>query len=436
MKRIMLSLISMLLFITTSAKIYIPLVKSVPPSSGNGGDVRVGIRTSTYAPLAFYEKDSLFIQYPVSTVSSVIITNDSTETVEFSAKYDVESSCIKIDFSTFVKYQNCYNISVNAFGSWWVGYFDYSDYSLSASSGQLIKDGYYVIADESDKDCNYGIYGVAGNAPSGFNFAVSGLLSGEKEGTGIYGSSNNDFGIRTGGRFAGFFHGDLKTTDAMYASTYNTLADSRLNKNVTFLEPGVLDDLMQMNVMKYGLEQFDAEGGEDSVAVGYFINDSGILEKEHFGLSGQEIKDIYPNLVSESQNGYLSVNYMEMIPLLIQSIQELKRELDSTKDELRVLQTVSNVVKRETGTGAVLCQNTPNPFRETCLIKCKIPQNSSTAILYIHDVNGRQTDAVTITERGDVYIKIEGSLFDVGTYLYSLVVDGLLIDSKRMLHIE
>ena len=125
-----------------------------------------------------------------------------------------------------------------------------------------------------------------------------------------------------------------------------------------------------------------------------------------------------------------------MIPLLIQSIQELKRELDSTKDELSVLQTVTNVAKRETGTGAVLCQNTPNPFRESCLIKCKIPQNSSTAIMYIHDVNGRQIDAVSITERGDVYIKIEGSLFDAGSYVYSLVVDGQLIDSKKMLHIE
>jgi hypothetical protein len=36
-------------------------------------------------------------------------------------------------------------------------------------------------------------------------------------------------------------------------------------------------------------------------------------------------------LVSEGQDGYLSVNYIELVPVLIRCIQELKQEVDELK---------------------------------------------------------------------------------------------------------
>ena len=37
-------------------------------------------------------------------------------------------------------------------------------------------------------------------------------------------------------------------------------------------------------------------------------------------------------MVIEGQDGYLGVNYVELVPILIRSIQELKQELDDVKD--------------------------------------------------------------------------------------------------------
>ena len=303
------------------------------------------------------------------------------------------------------------------------------DFRIESTSVEKTRKGFSAIIDESENGRNYSIIGVAGNATSGWNYGISGMLSGKNGGTGIYGSSRYDDGFNTGGRFAGLFHGDVKTTDAVYASAYNTLADSRLNKNMVLLETGSLDKLMQVSVFKYGLRQFDVDGGDDFNTLGYYNNDSGLLEREHYGLSGQEIKEVYPNLVSESQEGYLSVNYVEMIPLLIQSIQELKTELETLK-------AGSKVPGRNSDNVLVLNQNAPNPFSDRCVIKCAIPQNTKEASVYFFDYNGRQIQQMIIKDRGNVQLLFDGNGLEAGIFLYSLVADGVLIDTKRMIHIK
>lgn len=421
MKRRTVSLLFMLLVaLVSSAKIYIPLVKSVPPSTGSGGDARVGERTSSHAPMAYLEEDTLHLQYPIPTVTSVIITNDSTDVVVLSENINFETTSYKIPINTLTLNEQ-YNLSVCAYGTWWVGYFEY----VPSAPLQPIQKYISAHVNNPYSERNYGVYLEAGYAISGWNFGVSGVLSGNNGGTGIYGSSHLDEGFNTGGRYAGLFHGDIKTTDAVYASAYNTLADSRLNKNSKQLEDGTLDKLMQMSVLRYELEQFEVDNGNSAKSLGYYNDDSGILEKEHFGLSGQEIRAIYPNLVSENQDGYLSINYVEMVPLLIQSIQELKSELDALK-------ATTSVQSRVPDNAVVLYQNTPNPFNETCIIKCTIPQTVKDASFYLYDYNGRQLQSRPITERGDVQIAVESTSLEAGIYLYSLVIDGNLVDTKRM----
>ena len=426
-------LLSIVLFVALvmSAKVYIPLVKSVPPGTAAGGSARIGERTSSHSPLAYFEEDTLYIQFPAKTATSVIITSDSTDLVVISENCKIETTGITVCISS-LSYYKPYNLSINAYGTWWVGYFEY----IPSTPRQSVQKYLSAIVDNPDSERNYGVYSVAGYASPGLNFGVSGVLSGPNAGTGVYGSSSYDEGFNTSGRYAGLFHGDLKTTDAVYASAYNTLADSRLNHDMALLENGSLDNLMQVNVFRYSLKQFNVDSAEDSTPIGYYNDDSGILEKEHFGLSGQEVKVIYPNLVSENQDGYLSVNYNEMIPLLIRSIQELKTELDKVNAELETLKSITKVAGRFQDLTTVLYQNSPNPFSVGCVVKCTIPQDINDALFCIYDYNGRQIQCRTISDRGDVRITVDGSGFEPGIYLYSLVTDGVIVDTKRMIRIK
>ena len=434
-KKVIITLICTFIALVSSAKLYIPLVKSVPPSTGNSGQSRAGIMTGSYSPLAYIEDQILFIEYPVSTVSSVIITNDSTDLVVLNNNYDVKSDLVQIDINSFIRVGTNYNISINAYGTWWVGYLDYYDYYWSSTQGN----GSHSHIDpnvpiQANQERNYGFFGIAGYAYTGWNYAVSGVLYGGNGGSGIYGSSQYDEGFNSKDSYAGLFHGDLKTTDVVYASAYNTLADSRLNKDMEQILSGSLDKLMQISVYKYNLEQFSFDNGDGS-SLSYFNNESGVLNKTHYGLSGQEIKDIYPSLVTQSQDGYLSVNYNEMIPILIQSIQELKKELDDTKAELNTLKSTSHIASHAKLQESALQQNVPNPFRDKCIVKCYIPQDANSAFLDIYDLNGHQIQSGIITERGNVEVCIEGTGLPEGTYLYSLIVNGELIDTRRMIHL-
>ena len=52
-----------------------------------------------------------------------------------------------------------------------------------------------------------------------------------------------------------------------------------------------------------------------------------------YGVIAQEIEQIFPELVTTRDNGYKAVKYEKLIPLLIESIKELKTELDILKNK-------------------------------------------------------------------------------------------------------
>lgn len=53
-------------------------------------------------------------------------------------------------------------------------------------------------------------------------------------------------------------------------------------------------------------------------------------EQTHFGFVAQEMKSIYPNLVQESDIGK-TINYLELIPMLVKRMNDLELELESLK---------------------------------------------------------------------------------------------------------
>ena len=56
-------------------------------------------------------------------------------------------------------------------------------------------------------------------------------------------------------------------------------------------------------------------------------------------LLAQEVQKLYPELVQEDGNGYMSVNYMELIPLLVNAVQELSAKVDAQDKQIKELQS-------------------------------------------------------------------------------------------------
>jgi len=58
-------------------------------------------------------------------------------------------------------------------------------------------------------------------------------------------------------------------------------------------------------------------------------------KKKHFGLIAQDVEEIYPELISDSNLGFKTVNYMELIPLLLLKMKNMQKEIDELKEQIK-----------------------------------------------------------------------------------------------------
>jgi len=50
-----------------------------------------------------------------------------------------------------------------------------------------------------------------------------------------------------------------------------------------------------------------------------------------YGVIAQEVQKEFPEMVTMQSDGYLAVDYIQLIPVMIEAIKELKLEIDSIK---------------------------------------------------------------------------------------------------------
>jgi hypothetical protein len=80
-----------------------------------------------------------------------------------------------------------------------------------------------------------------------------------------------------------------------------------------------------------------------------------------------------------------------------------------------------------------LGQNSPNPFSENTAIEVNIPESVRTAALFIYDMSGKQVDKISIADRGKLSISVSATGLHEGMFLYSLIADGKVIDTRKMI---
>ena len=82
---------------------------------------------------------------------------------------------------------------------------------------------------------------------------------------------------------------------------------------------------------------------------------------------------------------------------------------------------------------AILYQNTPNPFSSNTEITCHLPETAQQAAIYIYNLQGAELKAYPLTQTGLNTITVYGSELPAGMYLYTLVVNSEIMDTKRMI---
>lgn len=327
-------------------------------------------------------------------------------------------------------------------------YTGYGSYNMTIIAGNDISNSYNFGVNASCYSStalsfgrSFGTYGIAGNATSGYNYGVYGRLFGSNNGAAVVGTLNYDLGFLISGKYAGYFDGVTKVNGTLYATSVVNTSDIRLKENVTNLidiEDGrtTLDNIQKMNVIEYNFKTDrqipDAE--KDTMKTSFVRAEDEISKERHYGLSAQELQAIYPNLVKEGQDGYLGVNYIELVPILIRSIQELKQELDEVRggDKGIMSRSATTAIGTAKTASNVLFQNTPNPFKEQTIIRFSLADDAQNAAICIFDMSGKMLKKLSISS-GETSVSINGWELGEGMFLYTLMVNGREIDTKRMI---
>jgi hypothetical protein len=290
----------------------------------------------------------------------------------------------------------------------------------------------------------WGVLGFAGNSTSGYNYGVMGIHAGTGYGAGVVGTVNGNSAVVVPGIYAGYFVGDVIVTGTLTGNPVVN-SDKRYKKNIIDLDTKkTLNNVLQMLPVEYNLNQIYTKSVGDSAVVerGLYDEKSQVFLKKHYGLIAQDLQKLYPDLVYEDNNGYLSVNYIGIIPLLIQSIKELKAEVEtlspgnanpSAPSKASAIIPTPDISETNTLTYPVLEQNIPNPFNAATSIGFSVPTTVVKANIYVYDMNGVQLKSFAISERGKGTVTIQGSEFIAGMYLYALIADGKVFDTKRMI---
>ena len=320
-----------------------------------------------------------------------------------------------------------------------------------------------ISGNVSSDDSSIGVYGRVGTGPNGKRFGVVGCVSDIQNGVGVYGTAGgygSMYGEPVNSSYAGYFAGPTYVKGTLTATEVITPSDITLKENIISIEEeeenvgSTLDNVMNMNVIKYTYKPqkptVESEGDEldeeGAMLLGSKLQvNNGLLkmsQQKHYGLSAQEIREIYPDVVRESQDGTLGVNYIELVPILIRSIQELKAELDNVKGKNNEPMRARSIDMPEETTDiqdattipieATLAQNTPNPFSERTTIRFTLPDNTKNAYIYVFDMSGKLHKQIPVNSSTQSIV-IEGHELPAGMYIYSLVIGGKEVKTRRMI---
>ena len=263
------------------------------------------------------------------------------------------------------------------------------------------------------------------------------LSSSAIRGAAILGSSIIGMSPVVNSRLAGYFYGNVIVSGSLYAATVHS--GRSLNLPTSGLDDEMTSRLSGLQTVRFtegDIRRTDAS--EQNLATDKAVKSEDVV---HYGITGESLHAVFPDLVNDEGNGQMSVNYLEMVPILVQAINELSTKIEEQQAEIAELRSFDNAKAKtrsatgiNTADGQVLSlgQNNPNPFSETTSIEVCVPDEITTATLFVYDMSGAQVEKIDINERGTTRVSFSGTGLKEGMYLYSLVADGRVVGTKKM----
>jgi hypothetical protein len=219
--------------------------------------------------------------------------------------------------------------------------------SSSSSSKTVGLKAYAYSSSQLFSKRSYGVWGMAGNATSGYNYGVYGELGGSANGAAVFATIPGRGDYNVGGIWAGYFRGDVYIEDDLECEYLYERSDIALKDDIRTLSSDnstQIEKLKTLTPIKYKLKsplklnQIGSEVSDtlslDEIALEYMTDK---YTRDKIGLSAEEVQLVYPELVKQGDDGYLRMQYTGLIPVLVEAIKEQNAEIELLKEQVKLL---------------------------------------------------------------------------------------------------
>jgi hypothetical protein len=258
-------------------------------------------------------------------------------------------------------------------------------------------------------------------------------------------------------------NGDITTTGNFYGANIFITSDERLKKNIAKLP----EWKKIFDIESYTYQYIDQKHNLSS-----------------YGFLAQDVYKIIPELTS-GWGDALSVNYIGFIPFLSQglkdhedrlvAIEEVKETEKHILEQVKLLDSENNELKNQNkllkerlealerkfeyicqlpclqegsvksdntrikgGTlelmdNAILYQNEPNPFTSSTVIRYYLPEGTKNSTITVKNTEGKIVGEYQNLISGNGSISIEPGKLAANTYYYNLIIDGIEVETKKMI---
>jgi hypothetical protein len=352
----------------------------------------------------------------------------------------------------------------------------YGNFSMNQNiNGSANTAGGYAALYQSDGDFNstFGVKSMASNTSGSYNSAL-----------GAYALDNNvDGKLNTAvGTFADVANTSLSNATAVgngavvqnsdlvqlgdanvtqiecWSGVYTTTSDGRFKFAISENDVKGLDFINRLRPVVYNMDtkkltEFMTKNlPEDARKVHMNKNFEKSTAVRQSGFIAQEVEaaakatgyNFNGVQVPKDANGHYSVSYSQFVVPLVKAVQEQQAMIENQKQQLeeqkRMISELQQRAELSTGinqnslnTGYQLGQNEPNPFSHETIIKYTLPESVSNAYVAVYDLSGKQLTTFAINQKGSAALTITSEKLAAGIYIYSIVADGKILDSKRMI---
>lgn len=244
-------------------------------------------------------------------------------------------------------------------------------------------------------------------------------------------TGNTGIGTTTPGTYKLYINGNTYTTGS-YSSS-----DRRFKKDIVPVRDA-LKLISSLEGVRYTFKDdmyYPQSGEKDEARV-----KRNFPQGPQIGLIAQDVEKVLPEVVHTDDDGYKAIAYQNMVALLIEGIKEQEQKIEALERRLEALESGKAGNTRSTAVDAVqgttdasrLGQSLPNPTGNTAEIPYHLAKHVTKASIVLYTSDGVEVNRYSLTPNGDGRITVEATTLKNGVYLYSLITNEGIVDTKKM----